>query len=142
MGSAAIADLRAEIKNLNLNRFPRVWGKTTGLCIRDRTAPDESIAAVAIGALRYYSDRPVIDMVGLTDLHIARETRVPVGRGWAGHEKYDSRYVLSRRPIYICIPEQSGSSLVPAWYDLWQQPDFRSLYRKDECGCYRRVADS
>jgi hypothetical protein len=142
MGSAAIVDLRAQPQHVHAYKLLRFRGTTSGLCIRDRTAPHESIAAVGIGALRYYSNRPVIDMVGLTDLHIARETRVPMGRGRAGHEKYDSRYVLSRRPTYICVPEEAWSWVFPAWRDLWRQPDFRSLYRKDECGCYRRVADS
>jgi hypothetical protein len=142
MGSAAIADLRAQPQRVRAARFLQQVAKYTAACIRDRTAPHESIAAVGIGALRYYSDRPVIDMVGLTDLHIARETRVPMGGGWAGHEKYDSRYVLSRRPVYICVDEEADSWVVPAAHDLWQQPDFRALYRKDECGCYRLAADS
>jgi hypothetical protein len=142
MGSAALANLRAERWIVPGSRAVHAANKAMGLCIRDHTAPGESIAAAGIGAIRYYSDRPVIDMLGLTDLHIARETRVPMGGGWAGHEKYDSRYVLSRRPVYICVPEEADSWVVPAAHDLWQQPDFRALYRKDECGCYRLAADS
>ena len=52
-------------------------------------------------ALPWYADRPVIDMMGLTDRHIGRRVMPEMGRGPAGHEKGDGAYVLSRRPDII-----------------------------------------
>jgi arabinofuranosyltransferase len=62
-----------------------------------------TLAAVPIGALGYYSDLPIVDMVGLTDRTIARAKVVSMGAGWAGHEKHDGAYVLSRRPEILLL---------------------------------------
>ena len=64
--------------------------------------PDALVAAVPIGALGWYSDLPILDMVGLTDRTIARAS-IETGSGWAGHEKHDGAYVLSRRPDAILL---------------------------------------
>ena len=53
--------------------------------------------------LGYYSGLPVIDMVGLTDRTIARAKVADMGAGWAGHEKHDGPYVLSRRPEILLL---------------------------------------
>lgn len=65
--------------------------------------PSTTVAAVPIGALAYYSDLRVIDMMGLTDRTIARAETSTLGSGWAGHEKHDGAYVLSRRPDLILL---------------------------------------
>ncbi len=62
-----------------------------------------SIAVAPIGAVAYYSKLEVRDMLGLTDRHMARRNRSDLGRGWAGHEKHDGQYVLSRRPTYLLL---------------------------------------
>ena len=62
-----------------------------------------TLAAVPIGAVGYYSDLRVIDMVGLTDRTIARAPVADLGSGWAGHEKHDGAYVLSRRPEILLL---------------------------------------
>lgn len=105
-------------------------------CVLKRTSPEDKIAALAIGLMKYCTNRHVIDVLGLTDLHIARNTKVPMGRGIAGHEKYDSVYVLSRQPRYICLRDELV--IFPAQRDMRQQPEFQRRYRKDEC-CYRRI---
>ncbi len=80
-------------------------------------------------------------MLGLTDLHIACHAKVPTGKGLAGHEEYDSAYVLSLRPKYILVPDMNKKGIIlPAQRDVWAQPEFRRLYRKDACGC--RLLDS
>jgi hypothetical protein len=62
-----------------------------------------------------------------------------LGKGLAGHEKYDSKYVLSLRPKYILVPELDPKRMsLPAQRDMWAQPEFLRLYRKDRCG-YRRI---
>lgn len=64
--------------------------------------PDASVACVPIGAVGYYSRLHVYDMMGLTDAHIAHQD-ADLGRGWAGHEKHDGRYILSRKPTYLLL---------------------------------------
>jgi hypothetical protein len=41
--------------------------------------------------------------VGLTDRTIARAAVTDLGAGWAGHEKHDGPYVLSRRPEILLL---------------------------------------
>lgn len=76
-----------------------LWAEI-GWWLRDNAAPSESIAALGAGAIAFYSERPVIDLLGLTERHIAR---VAPSEGAApGHEKRDPAYVLDvRRPTYI-----------------------------------------
>jgi arabinofuranosyltransferase len=73
-----------------------------GRWLREHAAATDSVACVPIGAVGYYSGLPVIDMLGLTDRHIAHRD-LPTGHGWAGHEKHDGPYVLSRRPTYLLL---------------------------------------
>ncbi len=79
----------------------RGWAKT-GRWFAFQTPPDESIATQAIGAIGYYSERSIIDILGLVDEHIAH-LPVRVGRGFPGHEKHDAVYTLSRNPTYIVL---------------------------------------
>ncbi len=78
-----------------------IW-RELGWWMADHTAPDESIAVMGAGAIAFYGQRPTIDMLGLTDRHIARVVVPAMGAGTAGHEKRDPDYVLNqRRPTYI-----------------------------------------
>jgi hypothetical protein len=77
--------------------------RAAGEWFRDHTRPGTRIALSSIGALAYYADRPVIDMMGLTDAHIGRRRMAAMGQGAAGHEKGDGDYVLSRRPDIILL---------------------------------------
>lgn len=65
--------------------------------------PGTKLAAVPIGAVGYYSGLHVIDMVGLTDRTVARTAVADMGAGWAGHEKHNGPYVLSRRPEVLLL---------------------------------------
>jgi arabinofuranosyltransferase len=65
--------------------------------------PGTTVAVVPIGAVGYYSGLPIVDMVGLTDRRIARAKVENMGAGWAGHEKHDGPYVLSRRPEILLL---------------------------------------
>lgn len=100
-----------------------------------RGEPPELIAAGAIGAIGYYTRLPVLDILGLTDPHIARSEVADRERGlpMPGHARSDADYVLSKRPEYIVIPRPSAR---PAWIyalqDLWAHPEFERLYVWDE----------
>lgn len=78
-----------------------IW-RDIGWWIADNSPPTASLAAEGAGAPAYYSRRTTIDMLGLTDRHIARVEVPDMGAGVAGHEKRDPDYVLNiRRPTYI-----------------------------------------
>lgn len=78
-----------------------IW-RELGWWLRDHGPPGASMAALGAGAVAYYSDRPIVDLLGLTDKHIARVSSDTIGSGTAGHEKRDPAYVLDvRRPTYI-----------------------------------------
>lgn len=87
--------------------IPR-W-KAAGEWLAANAPRDASAACVPIGAVGYYSDIRIVDMVGLTDRHIARR-EVRIGGGWAGHEKTDGAYVLSRKPTYLLLGNVMVSS--------------------------------
>ncbi|HEX9373069.1 MAG TPA: glycosyltransferase family 39 protein [Roseiflexaceae bacterium] len=78
-----------------------IW-RELGWWFRDHGNPGESMAAMGAGAVAYYSEHTTIDLLGLTDKHIARVQPTNLGAGPAGHEKRDPAYVLDvRRPTYI-----------------------------------------
>jgi tetratricopeptide (TPR) repeat protein len=83
---------RAHIGSVEKLRGIALW-------LKRELAPDEPIAATAIGAIAYYSDRPVIDMLGLTDPEIARRPEILDGLVDTWKEKrYNAASVLRRRP--------------------------------------------
>ncbi|MFQ5600634.1 MAG: hypothetical protein ACE5G2_08770, partial [Candidatus Krumholzibacteriia bacterium] len=77
------------------------YGRQVGEWLRAHAAESTLVATNGAGSLPYFSELPVIDMLGLTDAHIAR-TR-PDPSQWIGHEKGDAAYVLGRRPDIIVL---------------------------------------
>ena len=77
-----------------------------GLWLRDNTPPGTLMAATPAGGFAYYSERPVVDMYGLNDLHIGHLQVEHMGTKQAGHEKADPAYVLDRKPEYIMKYDQ------------------------------------
>lgn len=75
---------------------------TVGKWIAAQTPQQLRIAVFAAGQVPYYSKRYSHDMLGLNDAHIA-DLRMPgMGRGTAGHEKFDVDYTLGTvRPDLI-----------------------------------------
>ncbi|HTK82785.1 MAG TPA: tetratricopeptide repeat protein [Bacteroidota bacterium] len=62
------------------------------------------VAASTIGALGYYSDVTMVDMLGLTDEVIAHDPENIEGLESSWKERhYNVSYVLSRRPDWICF---------------------------------------
>lgn len=66
--------------------------------------PGATVAANNIGVLGYVSRLPVLDMLGLTDRHIAKAPGKPLG--FPSHESHDGAYVLDQAPdlIFYGIP--------------------------------------
>ena len=78
--------------------------------------------------------------VGLNDAHIRHTSTADLGKGRAGHEKGDGKYVLSRSPDYILMgnvavlpypvdKERMAKKLVrKSEHELWAEPRFHDTY--------------
>lgn len=74
--------------------------------------PHATVATVPIGAIGYYSQLPIVDLVGLTEPAIARAGRsVPpelLTKQWIGHERHCTECVLARAPVVIVTTMHKG----------------------------------
>lgn len=79
----------------------RFWSDV-GSALRTAAPPGIRIALCPVGALPYHSGLPVVDMLGLTDRHVARAApdRSYV---YPGHQRHDGAYVLARRPELVLL---------------------------------------
>ena len=78
-----------------------------GVWLRENTPPDYTIAAFAVGAIGYYSERDILDMLGINDVVIAHTDVPRFGLGIAGHEKFNIDYVLDEVRPEIIIPNDA-----------------------------------
>lgn len=74
----------------------------TGEWLARESDADALVATSAAGIVPYVSDRPVLDMFGLTDEYIAHHAELDPAMPPA-HGKSDPIYVLERRPDYIHV---------------------------------------
>lgn len=107
-----------------------------------RTVPEgATIATIPIGAFGLYSEHRILDLVGLTDLHLAH-LDVATGTRVVGHEKYDYGYVMERQPeIILQLPALFGfgeaglrqwlqkTTLNTQQYTMYQYVELRENYR-------------
>jgi hypothetical protein len=103
--------------------------------IRQLQPPVHKLALVGIGKLGYWGHEfTILDMVGLTDRHIARSGKVLAGTFIApGHSRTDSAYVLANRPDLIELPKRGSPFLpLPVVIDMWYNPDLERLYHYDK----------
>jgi len=115
----------------------RFWSDV-GSALRAAVPPGTRIALCPVGALPYHSGLPVVDMLGLTDRHIAR---VAADRSYVypGHQRHDGAYVLARRPELVLLangPRVAAPGDRFPWYlvrayerDLSRSDRFRRDYR-------------
>lgn len=75
-----------------------------GRWLRANVPEDTSIAVIPAGAIPFESGLTTIDMLGISDEHIAHRD-LSLGDFAAGHEKYDSEYVLDREPDIIILED-------------------------------------
>ena len=89
---------------------------------------DFSIAASTIGALSYYLDAKVIDMLGLTDKYISRHPEIVPGMisSWK-ERKFNTQYLLSLDPDFILFSTERKPS-APAERALFLNSKFRENY--------------
>ncbi|MFM8302859.1 MAG: hypothetical protein ACKOA9_00955 [Actinomycetota bacterium] len=104
--------LLVSVSYTSTNQLPRVrpWNEQVealaaqGAWLRSSLPRGASIATFANGALSYHAgtDMTVIDMLGLTDEHIARNgARRSPAEAPVGHRAYDDEYVIRRRPDIV-----------------------------------------
>jgi hypothetical protein len=73
------------------------------LAARSVTTPEGRVAAAAVGAIGYYSDRFTVDLLGKCDSHVAHlpmrraTTGNPLTHFWPGHLKWDCEYSIGRQ---------------------------------------------
>jgi arabinofuranosyltransferase len=110
-------------------------GRAIGDWLKQQAAQREGetwIAVDAAGAVPYFSGLPTIDMLGLTDAHIARREIEKGGAFFPGHQKGDGRYVFERRPDYIVFGHGAGT-VEPQFLsdrELLAIPEFSELYEQ------------
>jgi hypothetical protein len=104
--------------------------------------PKGMVATEGIGAIGYITERPILDLVGLADKHIARSKRIPGAR--IGHDHADVPYVLSRAPEIVLplvwmqdepLDDATEIARLEAHRESWasalalvQNPTFRARY--------------
>jgi hypothetical protein len=95
----------------------------TAAWLREHTGPDDAVAVSDIGILGYESRRPIIDMFGLIDPHIARQPGML-------HFKNDPAHVLARRPAaVVLVRDTAGGYLRVPDAALAEHREFRQDYR-------------
>jgi len=92
----------------------------SALFFRSYTRPRTTLALHWAGLISYYSDRPVVDVLGKSDRHIAR---LHVDRFAPGHSKWDWDYVIETLEPDILNDVSRG---------LLERPDFRERYVRAE----------
>jgi hypothetical protein len=101
---------------------------------------NESIAVTPIGAIGYYSNLTVFDMLGVVDPVISHEPFDPVYIAtWRpGHDKGDGKYILSLHPDYIELLDyltskpmaepDSNMLQYKSVFEIWNDPEFHAEY--------------
>ncbi|MEO1697126.1 MAG: hypothetical protein AAFU73_07520 [Planctomycetota bacterium] len=79
------------------------WWLAVGDALRERAAPDTSVALSPIGAIGWRSELPIVDVLGLThDAFAGRPARTDVVRV-KGHHRFDGAWVLDQEPDYLVL---------------------------------------
>lgn len=100
----------------------------TGRWLNQVVPDNECIAASTIGAVSYYSDKTLIDMLGLTDAYIARNPEHLEGiRATWRERNYNTKYLLERNPLFVYFSTGIKPS-APAERALFLRKRFRTGY--------------
>lgn len=109
-------------------RVANVRNACTAVAILDRTTEDARIATFWAGAIPYFTRRYAIDMLGKSDLHIARDVRATLDVRLApGHNKFDFEYSLVEQEADVL--DMAGGTL---WPELTDYPWFQTRFRNDQ----------
>ncbi len=75
--------------------------------VRGAVPPDHLCAAFDIGAVRYYGERPILDLYGLVDMEVA---------DWFYRGEMD-RYLMAKGVRCLTLPDRPGTT-EDGWFDL------------------------
>jgi len=117
--------------------------RAIGRMLGELVPPGGEIAANEIGAIRYHSRRPVVDMLGLTDDTVAAIRYRSFQTYGVGSSPWSTlavtRYLLDRNPACVVLPSNEVLSLDdrkrhretmhPLWYEILTAPDLEDRYR-------------
>jgi hypothetical protein len=132
---------RAFAQVFGSNAFGEMIGRESAEKYLGQKPIPRLIASGGVGRLAYYTQIPILDVLGLVDPVVARSVGTHADDRWVipGHTRSDAGYVLSRSPDYIAIPREGTFYRIPAIVDLWAHPDFQARYVWDDyMGSYRR----
>ncbi len=87
------------------------------------------VAITLAGIIPYYSGLPSVDMYGLNDAYMTKHRDEDsgygkFGEGFIGHELFNSKYIMSRKPDIIIF--HAGNK--PPLYSMGNEPDFIRYY--------------
>ncbi len=121
--------VRADInRNLYLEHGLVDKMSATGRWLNHQLGEDDWFACTTIGAVSYFSDRNMVDMLGLTDQVIAHSPEDILESKWHWKERnYNTRHVLERNPKYIYFSTGIKPS-AEAERALFLRPRFRLGY--------------
>jgi len=89
-----------------------------GVWLRDHAPRTALVALNPVGIIPYFSGLASLDQLGLTDAHIARKGKRVTNPVLYGHNRYDSDYVLSRRPDILILGQAVILDIDPALPNL------------------------
>ncbi|MCD6587602.1 MAG: hypothetical protein J7K88_03530 [Candidatus Fermentibacteraceae bacterium] len=92
-------------RNRNARRELWEWdGRVTALVLKEAFGEREPLLAVtAAGTLPYWSELPVLDMLGLNDRYLAVNQGNRNWEGMPGHQVCNPEYILARQPDIVCF---------------------------------------
>jgi hypothetical protein len=105
-------------------------GREVGIYLKNNYNKNILLATNTAGSIPYYSELPIVDMLGLNDPVIGHRKVNTMGRGMAGHEKGDGAYIIGKKPDLIQFGSSLGSE-TPVFlsdHELMQQPEFHADY--------------
>jgi len=112
-------------------------GTVIGKYINKNWEKGSLIALNTAGSTPYFAkDFPCIDMLGLTDSHIARRKITKFILPWQkvhGHSKGDGQYVLNRNPDYIIVGPAEGTLITKPWFlSDWEMMNDKRFHKNYE----------
>jgi hypothetical protein len=134
----AIWEGNRALRATRFSRLTNAEGASLARCLREATELGDRIALIPAGVIPYYAERPVVDMLGLTDRHIARHGKLSrTSLLW--HQRSDSDHVLDREPRVILVsPDPDPPVDILAVRDMHRNPRFRRLYVESSLRCEGR----
>ena len=113
-GSFAGADYRDYRRGVEAESRRRAIGEW----LRENVPSGARVALNPAGMIPYVSGLPTLDLLGLTDAHIARRGKKVTNPVLFAHNRFDPDYVLSRRPDYLILGQATTLDVDPRLEDL------------------------